>query len=149
MTVYWHSIRLSNNILDVNFIFEQSPSPQSVSKLSMESAEKLNREMEKRTALQNAMIGALSTNLGFSNGRPMAACIIFKSLMYWRALENDSATALLDQIYRALVSQVEMDKKNNSQLTYWLSNVSSLLSLIQQTVRRKLCPVKILKDRFP
>ncbi|KAJ3695578.1 hypothetical protein LUZ60_000955 [Juncus effusus] len=74
-------------------------------------------------------------NLGFKNGKPVAACIMYKSLLHWRAFESertDIFNHIIEQINDVVLKESE---KENDVLPYWLSNTSALLCLLQKNLR--------------
>ncbi|XP_057816575.1 myosin-17 isoform X2 [Cryptomeria japonica] len=81
----------------------------------------------------DALIKSVSQDVGFSRGRPVAACIIYKSLLQWRSFEADK-TSVFDRIIHMISCTIE---KQNSKdvLAYWLSNTSTLLFLLQSTLK--------------
>ncbi|MED6221447.1 hypothetical protein PIB30_054772 [Stylosanthes scabra] len=75
----------------------------------------------------------IKENLGFKNGKPLAARIIYKCLLQWHAFESER-TAIFDYIIEG-INDVLKVKDNGSVLPYWLSNASALLCLLQRNVR--------------
>ncbi|KAH9713487.1 Myosin-17 [Citrus sinensis] len=69
---------------------------------------------EKQQENQDLLIKCISQDLGFSGGKPVAACLIYKCLLHWRSFEVHD---------------------NNDRLSYWLSNASTLLLLLQRTLK--------------
>lgn len=43
----------------------------------------------------------IKENLGFNSGKPVAACIIYKSLVHWQAFESER-TAIFDYIIEGI-----------------------------------------------
>jgi hypothetical protein len=43
----------------------------------------------------------IKENLGFKDGKPVAACIIYKCLLHWRAFESER-TAIFDHVIEAI-----------------------------------------------
>eukprot|EP00252_Welwitschia_mirabilis_P001616 TRINITY_DN11520_c0_g1_i3.p1 TRINITY_DN11520_c0_g1~~TRINITY_DN11520_c0_g1_i3.p1 ORF type:complete len:712 (+),score=195.68 TRINITY_DN11520_c0_g1_i3:1-2136(+) len=80
----------------------------------------------------DALIDCLSQKVGFSNGRPIAAWIIFKSLAHWRAFEAER-TNVFDCIIDFIGSAIE--DKNNDILAYWLSNTSLLFFFLHRSFK--------------
>ncbi|CAI5475228.1 unnamed protein product [Closterium sp. Yama58-4] len=112
-------------------------------------------QSERVSQEQEALLKALSaTSLGYSNKRPLAACIVYKCLLHWRAFEAER-TSIFDRINRTIRSAVEEDEaalaalpsggvlsgggglggKSMGRLAYWLSNTSCLLVLLQRTLK--------------
>ncbi|KAC9741850.1 hypothetical protein E3N88_45312 [Mikania micrantha] len=73
---------------------------------------------DKKSSME-LLLKCIAQHLGFAGNRPIAACIIYKCLLQWRSFE------------------VEKTKKqyNNDVLAYWLSNASTLLLLLQCTLK--------------
>ncbi|CAL1413951.1 unnamed protein product [Linum trigynum] len=99
-----------------------------------ESEEKPQKSLnEKQQENQDLLIKCISQNLGFSGGKPVAACVIYKCLLHWRSFEVER-TNVFDRIIQTIASAVEVPE-NNETLAYWLSNASTLLSLLQHTLK--------------
>ncbi|GMH25775.1 hypothetical protein Nepgr_027618 [Nepenthes gracilis] len=88
---------------------------------------------EKQQENQDLLIRCVAQQLGFSKGRPIAACIIYKCLRQWRSFEAER-TSIFDQIVQTIGHAIEA-QDNNDVLAYWLSNTSSLLLLLQRTLK--------------
>ncbi|XP_074565345.1 myosin-17-like isoform X2 [Curcuma longa] len=86
---------------------------------------------EKQQESQNLLLKCISEELGFSKGRPVTACLIYKCLLQWRSFEVER-TNIFDQIIQAIGSKLE---DNTNVLSYWLSNTSTLLLLLQRTLK--------------
>ncbi|GLJ44110.1 hypothetical protein SUGI_0919840 [Cryptomeria japonica] len=82
---------------------------------------------------QDALIKCISEDIGFSNGKPVAACIIYKSLLQWRSFEVER-TSVFDRIIQTIGSAIETQESNDV-LAYWLSNASTLLLFLQRTLK--------------
>ncbi|KAJ6835095.1 myosin-17-like [Iris pallida] len=82
---------------------------------------------------QEVLITCISQDLGFSNGRPIAACVIYKCLLQWRLFEVER-TSVFDRIIQVIGSSLETQDKNDV-LSYWLSNSSTLSLLLQRTLK--------------
>ncbi|XP_060674643.1 myosin-17 isoform X2 [Ziziphus jujuba] len=97
-----------------------------------ESEEKPQKSLnEKQQENQDLLIKCISQNLGFSGGRPVAACVIYKCLLHWRSFEVER-TSIFDRVIQTIASAIE---DNNDFLAYWLSNTSTLLLLLQHTLK--------------
>lgn len=88
---------------------------------------------EKQQENQDILIKCISEDLGFSGGRPVAACLIVKCLLHWRSFEVER-TAIFDRIIQTIGAAIEV-QDNNDVLAYWLSNASTLLLLLQRTLK--------------
>ena len=73
-------------------------------------------------------------DLGFHNGRPLAAVVIFRSCLQWKVFQADR-TVLFDKIINTMGSHIEQQQENNSCLAYWLSNTVTLLYLLQKNIK--------------
>ncbi|XP_052114569.1 myosin-17 [Arachis duranensis] len=89
---------------------------------------------EKQQENQELLIKCISQDLGFSRGKPVAACLIYKCLLHWRSFEAER-TSVFDRIIQSIASVVEAQDDNNIIIAYWLSNTSTLLSLLQRTLK--------------
>ncbi|GMP99524.1 hypothetical protein CsSME_00046959 [Camellia sinensis var. sinensis] len=86
---------------------------------------------DKQQEYQDLFIRCIAQHLGFSRGRPVAACIIYKCLRQWRSFEVER-TSIFDRIIQTIGHAIE---DNNDTLAYWLSNASTLLLLLQRTLK--------------
>ncbi|KAG5514547.1 hypothetical protein RHGRI_035823 [Rhododendron griersonianum] len=86
---------------------------------------------EKQQEYQDLLIRCVAQHLGLSKGRPVAACIIYKCLRQWRSFEVER-TSIFDRIIQTIGHAIE---DNNENLAYWLSNASTLLLLLQRTLK--------------
>ncbi|GMI77887.1 MYOSIN XI K, MYOSIN XI-17 [Hibiscus trionum] len=99
-----------------------------------ETEEKPQKSLnEKQQENQELLIKCISQDLGFSGGKPVAACLIYKCLLHWRSFEVDR-TSIFDRIIQTIGASIEVPD-NNDLLSYWLSNSSTLLLLLQRTLK--------------
>ncbi|KAG9133660.1 hypothetical protein Leryth_021836 [Lithospermum erythrorhizon] len=63
---------------------------------------------ERQQENHDALIKCLMEEKHFDNGRPVAACITFKSLLHWRSLEADK-TSIFDRIIHTIRSSIEVE----------------------------------------
>ncbi|KEH35883.1 myosin-15 isoform X2 [Medicago truncatula] len=75
----------------------------------------------------------IKEDLGFKNGKPVAASIIYKCLLHWHAFESER-TAIFDYIIDG-INEVIKVRDDDIVLPYWLSNTSALVCLLQRNVR--------------
>lgn len=75
----------------------------------------------------------IKENLGFKDGKPVAACVIYRCLLHWRAFESER-TAIFDFIIEG-INDVMKEGDGDATLPYWLSNTSALLCLLQRNLR--------------
>ncbi|CAH1441043.1 unnamed protein product [Lactuca virosa] len=78
-----------------------------------------------------AFIECVDGDIGFSDGKPVAAFTIYKCLLHWNCLEAEK-TIVFHRIIQIILSAIE-DKDNNNLMAYWLSNASTLLFLLHKT----------------
>ncbi|PIA36510.1 hypothetical protein AQUCO_03400422v1 [Aquilegia coerulea] len=88
---------------------------------------------EKQQENQDLLIRCIAQHLGFAGSRPIAACIIYKCLLQWRSFEVER-TSVFDRIIQTIGHAIET-QENNEILAYWLSNASTLLLLLQRTLK--------------
>ncbi|PWA37044.1 myosin family protein [Artemisia annua] len=89
---------------------------------------------EKQVENQELLIKCIAQHIGFSGDRPIAACIIYKCLIQWRSFEVERTT-VFDRIIQTIGQAIEKSQDNNDILAYWLSNASTLLLLLQHTLK--------------
>ncbi|KAL0313787.1 UNVERIFIED_CONTAM: Myosin-15, partial [Sesamum calycinum] len=75
----------------------------------------------------------IKEKLGFKDGKPVAACVIYKCLLHWHAFESER-TAMFDFIIES-INNVLKEGDEDATLPYWLSNASALLCLLQRNLR--------------
>ncbi|KAB1202882.1 Myosin-11 [Morella rubra] len=88
---------------------------------------------EKQQENQELLIRSIAQHLGFAGKRPAAACVIYKCLLQWRSFEVER-TSVFDRIIQTIGNAIETQDNNNI-LAYWLSNASTLLLLLQRTLK--------------
>ncbi|KAL8139816.1 hypothetical protein V2J09_005837 [Rumex salicifolius] len=88
---------------------------------------------EKQQENQDLLIKSISEDLGFSKGKPVAACLIYKCLLQWRSFEVER-TSIFDRIIGTIAGAIE-SQDNSDVLSYWLSNCATLLLLLQRTLK--------------
>ncbi|XP_073315711.1 myosin-11-like [Primulina huaijiensis] len=89
---------------------------------------------EKQQESQELLVRCISQHLGFAANKPIAACIIYKCLLQWRSFEVER-TSVFDRIIQTIGQCIEKTQDNNDVLAYWLSNASTLLLLLQRTLK--------------
>lgn len=110
----------------------QSASP--TKKADGESDNRLRRSfVEKQHENVDSLIRCVTQDLGFSEGVPVAAFTIYKCLLHWRSLEAER-TNVFDRLIQMIGSAIE-NQDNNEHMAYWLSNSSTLLILLQRSLK--------------
>mmetsp|Transcript_6824 Transcript_6824/g.22658 ORF Transcript_6824/g.22658 Transcript_6824/m.22658 type:complete len:1580 (+) Transcript_6824:86-4825(+) len=97
-------------------------------------AKKARRNQEHQQAEQDLLLRCITEDIGFADGRPAAAVVIFRSLLHWRAFESER-TQLFDRIIQTMHGAIEQKEENNEVLAYWLSNTATLLCFLQRTLK--------------
>ncbi|KAI0513978.1 hypothetical protein KFK09_010010 [Dendrobium nobile] len=96
------------------------------SKLTIPNAE---RQHESVDALFNCVV----KNIGFSNGKPVAALTIYKCFLHWKSFESEK-TSVFDRLIQTIGTAIENDESYDH-LAYCLSNTTALLFLLQKSLR--------------
>ncbi|GER24987.1 myosin XI [Striga asiatica] len=81
----------------------------------------------------DALIESVKKDVGFSQGKPVAAYTIYKCLMHWKSFESDR-TSVFDRLIQMIGSAIE-NQESNEHMAYWLSNTSTLLFLLQKSMK--------------
>ncbi|XP_073014429.1 protein OPAQUE1-like isoform X1 [Typha latifolia] len=89
--------------------------------------------VERHEENHELLLRCIRENLGFRDSKPVAACIIYKCLLHWRAFEAER-TVIFDHIIEAINDVLKEDEGDES-LPYWLANTSALLCLLQRNLR--------------
>ncbi|PWZ32837.1 Myosin-17 [Zea mays] len=73
----------------------------------LEAEEKPQKSLnEKQQENQDLLIKCVSQDLGFSSGKPIAACLIYRCLLHWRSFEVER-TGVFDRIIQTIGSAIE------------------------------------------
>ncbi|KZV36499.1 myosin-15-like [Dorcoceras hygrometricum] len=75
----------------------------------------------------------IKENLGFKDGKPVAACVIYRCLLHWHAFESER-TVYFDYVIES-INNVIKEGNEDATFPYWLSNASALLCLLQRNQR--------------
>jgi len=81
----------------------------------------------------DVLIKSLVEDRRFDAKKSAAACIVYKSLLHWRSFEAEK-TNIFDRIIQTIRSSVE-GAESSGELAYWLSTTSTLLYLLQNTLK--------------
>ncbi|XP_071734137.1 myosin-9-like isoform X1 [Rutidosis leptorrhynchoides] len=112
-----------------------SPRSPSMSQRDADIDDKPQKSLDdKQRENQELLIRCIAQHLGFAGNRPIAACIIYKCLLQWRSFEVEK-TSVFDRIIQTMGNAIEKTQDNNDVLAYWLSNASTLLLLLQRTLK--------------
>ncbi|KAL4195806.1 hypothetical protein AMTRI_Chr04g180180 [Amborella trichopoda] len=114
----------------------ESPIPSKVVKSITHSLSESRRSKitaERHQGNHEFLLKCITEDLGFTNGKPVAACIIYKSLLHWHAFEAERTT-IFDFVIEGINNLLEGGDQAKI-LPYWLSNASTLLCLLQRNLR--------------
>ncbi|KAH9785064.1 Myosin-6 [Citrus sinensis] len=127
------SLENGHHVIEENISNEpQSATP--VKKLGTESDSKLRRShIEHQHENVDALINCVAKNLGYCNGKPVAAFTIYKCLLHWKSFEAER-TSVFDRLIQMIGSAIE-NEDDNDHMAYWLSNTSTLLFLLQRSLK--------------
>ncbi|KAI5680025.1 hypothetical protein M9H77_01252 [Catharanthus roseus] len=81
----------------------------------------------------DALIDCVMKDVGFSQGKPVAAFSIYKCLLQWKSFEAER-TSVFDRLIQMFGSAIE-NEESNERMAYWLSNTSTLLFLLQRSLK--------------
>ncbi|OEL34730.1 Myosin-12, partial [Dichanthelium oligosanthes] len=81
----------------------------------------------------DTLIKSLVEDRRFDDKKSAAACIVYKSLLHWNSFEAEK-TNIFDRIIQTIRSSVE-GAESSRELAYWLSTTSTLLYLLQNTLK--------------
>ncbi|KAK9087685.1 hypothetical protein Syun_030079 [Stephania yunnanensis] len=102
-------------------------------KLTQSDSKSMRSNIERQHENFDALISCVTQNLGFSQGKPIAAFTIYKCLLHWKSFEAER-TSVFDRLIQMIGSAIE-DEENNEHMGYWLSNASTLLFLLQRSLK--------------
>jgi len=89
---------------------------------------------EQKRQDEEKLLHSLSTHLGFQKGRPLAAVIIFRCCLQWKSFQADK-TSIFDRIIQTIGKQIEDKQDDNNILAYWLTNIVTLLFMLQKNIK--------------
>jgi myosin-5 len=95
----------------------------------------------------DALIDCVGKNLGYCAGKPIAAFTIYKCLLHWKSFEAEK-TSVFDRLIQLIGSAIE-NEDDNDNLAYWLSNTSSLLFLLQRSLKAAGAPGSVSRKKPP
>ncbi|XP_028556218.1 protein OPAQUE1 [Dendrobium catenatum] len=104
---------------------------------SMSDSHRPRMNLERYEENYDLVFGCINETFGFKDGKPVAACILYRCLLQWRAFEAER-TALFDSIIEAVNNVLQVERENEDILPYWLSNTSALLCLLQRNLRSNI-----------
>ncbi|KAF5202477.1 Myosin-15 [Thalictrum thalictroides] len=115
----------------------ESPTPTKYivpfSRNSVSDSRRSRMTVEKHQENHEFLLRCIKEDMGFREDKPVAACIIYKCLLHWRAFESER-TAIFDHIILGINDVLKLGDEEYV-LPYWLSNASTLLCLLQRTLQ--------------
>ncbi|KAJ6810054.1 myosin-6-like [Iris pallida] len=109
---------------------------------------KLRRSfIERQHESVDALINCVVQKIGFSQGKPVAAFTIYKCLLHWKSFESEK-TSVFDRLIQMIGSVLE-NQEGNDNLAYWLSNTSTLLFLLQKSLKAAGAPGAVQRRKPP
>ncbi|XP_012567832.1 myosin-8 isoform X2 [Cicer arietinum] len=89
--------------------------------------------LERHQESVDTLFKCVTKDLGFSEGKPVAAFTLYNCLLHWKSFEADK-TSIFDRLIQIIGSAIE-DQDNNNCMAYWLSNTSALFFHLQRCLR--------------
>ena len=86
---------------------------------------------EQRVADQERLVSALKVDLGFHQGNPVAAVVVFRSFIHWKSIQQEKG-AIFKRVSDEIKFLIESFEEDNNRLGYWLTNTSALYYLMQR-----------------
>ncbi|KDP34022.1 hypothetical protein JCGZ_07593 [Jatropha curcas] len=119
---------------DRKTIFE-SPTPSKLIPFSHSLSESRRPKLTAERHQENYefLSRCIKEDIGFIDGKPLAACIMYRCLLHWHAFESER-TVIFDYIIEGINEVLKVGDENIT-LPYWLSNASALLCLLQRNLR--------------
>jgi len=117
-----------------------APPPAALSEVDRRQRELYTRQQlllrEQRSADQDRLLAAIADEgLGFTpQGRPLAALLVFRCCLQWKAFSADR-TSLFDRVINAMGAAIEARQDDDACLAYWLSTTVTLLFLLQRNIK--------------
>ncbi|KAG0457447.1 hypothetical protein HPP92_022604 [Vanilla planifolia] len=124
---------LDNGNLKVEEIKEPISAPPAIKSYSHSNNISLISNADRQQESVDILFNCIVKNIGFSNGKPVAALTIYKCLLHWKSFESEK-TSVFDRLIQMIGTAIEKDETYDN-LAYCLSNTSSLLFLLQRSLR--------------
>ncbi|KAK8941651.1 hypothetical protein KSP40_PGU007477 [Platanthera guangdongensis] len=101
---------------------------------SMSDSQRPRIALERLEEHHEVLLGSINATLGFKDGKPIAASVLYRCLLQWRTFEAERTT-VFDSVIDAINNVLKAERENADILLYWLSNSSALLCLLQRNLR--------------
>ncbi|KAF3653588.1 Myosin-14 [Capsicum annuum] len=112
---------------------KDSPGSASVKKVETPNSKLKRPPIDRQREDIGALIDCVMKDVGFSQSKPVAAFTIYKCLLHWKSFEAEK-TIVFDRLVQMIGSAIE-NQDSNDHMAYWLSNTSTLLFLIQKSLK--------------
>ncbi|XP_068461753.1 myosin-8-like [Phaseolus vulgaris] len=89
--------------------------------------------MERHQESVDILFKCVTKDLGFSEGKPVAAFTLYNCLLHWKSFEAEK-TSIFDRLIQIIGSEIEDPDKNDC-MAYWLSNTSCLFFHLHRCLR--------------
>ncbi|XP_018629557.1 myosin-6 isoform X4 [Nicotiana tomentosiformis] len=133
-----HSPSLASKVVENGYNLNEEnrtndpPSPTPAKKVETPNS-KLRRPIDRQHEDIGALIDCVMKDVGFSQSKAVAAFTIYKCLLRWKSFEAEK-TSVFDRLVQMIGSAIE-NQDSNDHMAYWLSNTSTLLFLIQESLK--------------
>ncbi|KAJ6824987.1 myosin-6-like [Iris pallida] len=111
---------------------ESQSAPPSIKTCAKSDSQLRRSHIERQQESVDALMKCVVQNIGFSHEKPVAAVTIYKCLLHWKCFEAEK-TSVFDRLVQIIGSEIEKEESSHH-LAYWLSNVSTLLFLLQRSL---------------
>ncbi|KAF0892731.1 hypothetical protein E2562_017698 [Oryza meyeriana var. granulata] len=116
-------------------LFESSPVKLTPLPHNLTELRRSRMNSERHEEYHELLQRCIKDDMGFKNGKPVAACVIYKCLLHWGVFEAERTT-IFDFIIQNINTVLKTENENDI-LPYWLANASALLCVLQINLRSK------------
>lgn len=124
---------LENGHFKSEAIKEPQSAPPTIKEHANLSTKSMIAYTERQYESVDTLFNCVTKNIGFSNGKPVAALTIYKCLLQWKSFESEK-TGVFDRLIQMIGSAIENDETYDN-LAYCLSNTTALLFLLHKSLR--------------
>jgi myosin-5 len=86
---------------------------------------------EQRVADQERLISTLKVDLGFQRENPIAAVVIFRSFIHWKANQQENG-AIFERVSDVIGMEIQTFQEDSGRLGYWFTNTAALYYLMKR-----------------
>lgn len=100
---------------------------------------------------QELLLKSISEDIGFSEGKPVAACLIYKCLIHWRSFEVER-TNIFNRIIETIASAIEVVSMflftpMQMFLTYFMGGLMLYLTCFTDAGKRRCTMLLVIQFR--